>query len=265
MDKETLIRTWALNQVGSPYVYGGTGQRCTPDYRRARMAQYPEYAPLISGTCQALKDGKGCAGCGYQGKACFDCAQLTRRAMEAVGIGLPSGASSQWLNGPWAYKGPLDGTEQKKVCVLFRAGGSDARPMKHAGLSLGDGRAVDARGHRQGVMLTALKDYPWTHYAVPAGLAEEPVDIKYMQTLLMASGFGLPRYGADGKYGEETRAALVKFQRAMGLEANGVADGRTLAMLEKEAAEPPGDVIQDIEKRLQAVEAALRRLEGGRV
>lgn len=39
--------------------------------------------------------------------------------------------------------------------------------MDHVGLSLGDGRVIDARGHMAGTLLSPIDSYAWTHYALP--------------------------------------------------------------------------------------------------
>ena len=44
--------------------------------------------------------------------------------------------------------------------------------------------------------------------------------VKAMQQLLLARGYELPRYGADGDYGEETENALLLFQEDMNLTPN---------------------------------------------
>ena len=44
--------------------------------------------------------------------------------------------------------------------------------------------------------------------------------VKAMQQLLLAKGYELPRYGADGDYGEETENALLLFQEDMNLTPN---------------------------------------------
>lgn len=41
--------------------------------------------------------------------------------------------------------------------------------------------------------------------------------VRAMQQLLIAKGYELPRYGADGEYGEETENALLLFQEDMNL------------------------------------------------
>ena len=44
--------------------------------------------------------------------------------------------------------------------------------------------------------------------------------VKAMQQLLLAKGYNLPRYGADGEYGEETEDALLLFQEDMNIKAD---------------------------------------------
>lgn len=54
MLKSEIVKTWAYQQIGCPYIMGGVGADCTPDYRRARMAQYPDYAEKIKRNCPRL-------------------------------------------------------------------------------------------------------------------------------------------------------------------------------------------------------------------
>lgn len=255
MGKAEKIRAFALGAVGSPYVYGGTGRPCTPLYRKARMEQYPRYAALIRQNCPVLMGTREhCPGCRHEGKACFDCAQLVRRALQQADILLPSGASSQWLKGDWLEKGPVDKDTRQRLCVVYREGGA---PMKHTGLCLGDGWVVDARGHRTGVVKQRFEDYPWTHYALPRGLMEgreeKMVDVKQLQQLLLLKGFSLPRFGADGKWGGETKAAMQAYQQMAGLGVTEEADPATLDSLVR------GDVtlanrVRRLEERMDAWE-----------
>lgn len=248
MDRGRIVREFALSAIGSPYVYGGTGMRCTPDYRLARMAQYPAYADAIKAQCPRLMGTRqGCAGCRYEGMDCFDCAGFVRRGFQAAGISLPSGASTQWRTGNWAYKGPLAPRAFQGVCALYRESGDSRYPMRHTGISLGDGRVADARGHQQGVLLVQGQAYPWTHYAVPNGMEEEmlppfpePLElsvgakggaVRRLQERLMALGYPLRRFGADSIFGRETAGALRAFQHVAGLPPTGRGDRKTLALL----------------------------------
>lgn len=58
--------------------------------------------------------------------------------------------------------------------------------------------------------------------------------VKAAQYLLLSRGLTLPKYGADGDYGAETEAAVKKFQRLAGLEADGECGALTWAAMTKE-------------------------------
>jgi hypothetical protein len=64
-------------------------------------------------------------------------------------------------------------------------------------------------------------------------------DIKIFQKLLIANGFSLPKYGADGKFGKtgETLEATKAFQKSIGLKGTGVPGPQTYKALGIEWAE----------------------------
>ncbi len=55
--------------------------------------------------------------------------------------------------------------------------------------------------------------------------------VRRMQQALLEHGYALPRYGIDGKFGTETRAAVRAFQAAEGLTVDGVCGPKTWAAL----------------------------------
>lgn len=55
--------------------------------------------------------------------------------------------------------------------------------------------------------------------------------VKNMQLLLLAKGYELPEYGADGDFGEETDTALKAYQRANNLEVDGKCGANTWTAL----------------------------------
>lgn len=170
--RSAIIRAYALQQRGAPYVYGATGQPCTPKYRQDRQKQYPQYAEAIAKQCPVLSGYQAsCNGCKHNGRLAFDCAQLTRRAQEAAGYKPASGSGSQWRGKGWAIKGPIEELPPGQVAQLFRVV-SDA-DVPHTGIALGDGTAIDARSHSQGVVHQPISKYPWTHYAIRQGQEAE--------------------------------------------------------------------------------------------
>lgn len=174
MKKRDLVRQKALSLVGSPYVWGGTGDRCTVANRQKRIKQYPQHADGITNYCPALKAGKtACVpGCKNLEKPILDCAQLVRIAYKAADIILPSGASSQWRRGGWERKGSISEMPKNEVCAVYRETAT-GNPMGHTGIYLGDGTVVDARGSRYGTLHKPLSSYRWTHYGIMPGMDED--------------------------------------------------------------------------------------------
>ena len=182
MDKIETVKNWLLSRVGNPYIMGGTGQPCTVDYRKARAAQYPEYAGKIKANCPRMKGtANTCKGCQYydestgNGKRAYDCAQLVRWAMTEIGIKMVSGATSQWRETKWAVLGEMDTLPADKMVILYRK--DDDGKMGHTGVALGDGSCVHAKGHDYGVVREGIAAYGrWTHWAIPEGLYTEIID-----------------------------------------------------------------------------------------
>lgn len=63
--------------------------------------------------------------------------------------------------------------------------------------------------------------------------------VTQMQNLLIQAGYPLEKYGADGSFGAETKAAVLAFQKDAGLAETGVCDQATWNALEKKAADTP--------------------------
>ena len=258
MNKPEIVRSWALERVGCPYIYGGTGQPCTVEYRKARAAQYPDKAEKIKRNCPRMSAGaKTCEGCRWydealgQGMPAYDCAQLSRGAMEAVGIPMVSGANSQWNQTLWEDRGGIAELPRDKVCLVFR---DDGGKKGHVGVYTGDGYVIHAKGHDWGVVRQRLDEVNFTHYGIPLGLYDDqparPIlrqgasgqDVEYLQTLLCDVGQGI---AVDGKFGPATTQAVKAFQKTQGLTVDGIVGAKTWAALEAATGHdtvPDGDV-----------------------
>ena len=244
MTKPEKVKDAAIQRIGCPYVMGGTGRACTPDYRQARMNQYPKYADKIRDNCPRLKgSAKSCSNCKWRdpetgvGKLCYDCAQLALACMKAADIPLVSGAHSQWLKTRFSDKGDIGSLPLDKVCLVFRK--DDDGKMHHVGVYLGDGTVVHARGHAYGVVRQPIDEVKFTHWGIPLGLYDNGLPtlrkgnsgeyVKLLQESLNKAGIYVE---TDGKFGSNTEMAVMKFQKDHKLAADGICGAKTWQALE---------------------------------
>lgn len=234
---------WRLAEacLGWPYVFGAVGELCTKANRQKYYNNYintkPAEAEQIKKRCQILGSGKpSCTGCSYypgDSTRCYDCRGFTRWCLAQVDISLQgAGATSQWNNeSNWSLKGKIEDLPPGVLACFFHADGS---VMQHTGF-IKDGTTIHCSG-------TVKKETPSkkiTHFAVPKGLDEVPCKyptlrrgssgeyVKLLQEKLIEQGYDLGSYGADGKFGAKTEAAVRQFQKDWGLEQDGVAGPRT--------------------------------------
>ncbi|MCL6585860.1 MAG: N-acetylmuramoyl-L-alanine amidase [Anoxybacillus sp.] len=66
---------------------------------------------------------------------------------------------------------------------------------------------------------------------LPLKLGDKGTFVKEIQQDLIRIGFPLPKYGADGTFGEETENAVMAFQKKYGLHVDGIIGQETLAKL----------------------------------
>ena len=233
MGKQDLIAERALSLVGCGYVYGATGWICTQARLNQQARQYPLYAPMI------LRYGPR-----WIGRRCFDCAQLTRAAAQAAGVSLPSGASSQWRDArAWKERGAIDALPDEPGLFLYTQKGGR---MTHAGVSVGGGWEVDARGHAYGVVRRRIADTSFTHWARLAvgedagtGESAQPQtpavrtlrrgmtgeDVRMLQELINKAAAkypSIPVLAVDGIFGPATDAAVRFIQQNNGYDADGI-------------------------------------------
>ena len=238
--------------IGWPYVFGARGQYCTPANRRTKAH---EDHPTIRSKCQVLTEEKNsCVGCKwYPGGNVrfFDCRGFTYWVFKQIGFTINgAGATSQYNDDSnWSEKGLIANMPNDVVCIVFK----DVKGTKeHTGIYIGDGQIIHCSN---GVQTGKITDKGWTHYALVKGfdgkreggdvdpdIPEEDrptlrkgssgACVTKLQELLIRRGYALPKYGADGKFGNETLTAVQSFQRDHGLTVDGIVGDATWDALE---------------------------------
>ena len=247
LTKTDIVVNVANACMGWSYVWGGAGQSCTPANRQAyadRTACPSGEKTEIVRKCQVLAAKRdSCEGCKWYpgGRTLFfDCRGFTRWVLSKVGINLQgAGATSQYnTDSNWVSKGLIKDMPADKVCCVFMKSGNT---MSHTGLYIGNGQIIHCSGE---VKRDTTSNAKWTHYGQPKGLDSVLVwrptirkgstgdDVRYCQQKLNEFGANLE---VDGKFGDKTKAAVIAFQKANGLTADGVVGPLTWQRLDVDA------------------------------
>lgn len=236
---------------GWKYWYGTTGLLCTDDLLKRKAAQYPTHytdnrMPTYK---QHIKEGRKCA----------DCINLVKGFMwldEATGKQVYASNQCPDTNANGMYSRAV---EKGVIGTLPEIPGLILRFDGHAGVYIGGGWAIEARGFKYGVVKTKVKDRPWTHWYKMPGMAyineaeelEEPTSeqnpysepvkilkkgatgqgVMWIQWHLWRLGYDLGDCGIDGDWGKHTQEAVLAFQEAAGLEVDGEVGKLTRAAL----------------------------------
>lgn len=256
MGKPELIIAAAEGQIGSPYVYGTWGQKCTVALRK-RYANYnPNQREITYKRCQQLRPSRpvgSCAGCPYEGRLAFDCRGFSHWCLSQVGIDITGGyVGRQWTDKNWDEKGDIALMPDLVCCVFIRKADGG---WSHTGLHVGGGRIIHCSGEVKRDTVGGSRS--WTHYAIPKGLytadeiaaarKEKPImrtmkqgargeDVRQLQEALNALGYICGQ--ADGIFGAATEKAVRAFQTAEGIAADGIAGPVTLTLLAARGAAP---------------------------
>ena len=259
LTKSQIIINEAEYMLGWPYVWGAVGAPCTVakrEYYMGRSQISSADIELIRKHCQVLNGSKGsCTGCKYfpheERTDINDCQGFVKMLHKAVGITLSGGGcTSMWNDSRnWTEKGVISNMPKDKVCCVFQWN-SEKKNMQHIGEYIGNGQIIHCSTE---VKYGKTTDRAWTHYAIPKGLdggvpvwrptirkGSQGEDVKYCQEILDDLGYDIGSYGADGKFGAKTKAAVQAFQRDHELNPDGVVGPLTWEALE--AAKPEGEL-----------------------
>lgn len=128
----------------------------------------------------------------------------------------------------------------------------------HIGIYIGNGKVIESRGVRHGVVETILSfrspawtswlEVPYIEYSKQGGFdmieqGHKGADVKaWQQSLLMWDSNALPKWKDDGDFGAETVLWTNRFKTGAGLPANGVVDNQTWFAMAKALAGASSDV-----------------------
>ena len=259
----------AYSMLGDGYIYGATGWICSLKRRLQQAEQYPEFRSQIMGI-----------GAKWDGKHCWDCAQLTKACARAGGVQFPSGATNQWMQKAiWKAKGTIDSLPADEPVFLYRRSANQKNMvMAHTGLYLGDGTFIHARGHAYGVLRQGMAEYAWTHWATPweAGdAAGEEDNEEVAMTVLYKAAVTAASGGTVNMRSEPNGAVIRRVPVGTVVEVlsenagwskiaaggqNGWMHGAYLKRVEEEPAPETAAVAErlaEIEKRVSALESTL--------
>lgn len=189
------------------------------------------------------------------GHTVADCSGLFAWAFKELGGSIYHGSNTIW-DKYCTSKGELikgkrdDGKELKPGTAIFTHN-KKTRKRGHIGLYIGGGWVIEASGTINGVIKSKITISKWVEWGELKGVnygnaapdvATDPEEnktygtlrkgdkgpvVKYAQQLLLDRGYKLPKYGADGDYGNETIAAVKAFQKDWGLTQDGIIGPRT--------------------------------------
>lgn len=241
---------YVLAQLGKPYWYGTFGQIANAGLLAEKRQQYPERYTAGDFTAQFGQKVHDCVGLikGYLWCDTPDGEPIYKASQDVAVSGL-------FMTCP--ENGSIDTMPDiPGVCVFMR-------DMSHVGVYVGDGYVVEATGHARGVVKTKLAGRGWGLWGKPrwisydgAAQPTQPVQpakptgsaltvsglpllrfgdkgecVRSAQLLLIGRGYSCGRCGADGEIGQDTYNAIIAFQRACGLQQDGIIGAQTWARL----------------------------------
>lgn len=224
--------------AGWRYWYGTVGYKCTTDLFNRKKKQYPDHygASRASGYKADIKAGAMCADCVGVIKSFFWTGGVIGGTSKYGSNNCPDRSANGMFEMCKRY-GSIGTIPDVPGLVVWRNG--------HIGVYVGNGYTIELRGFAYDCQKRKVSAGTWTHWGylpdtmltyVEDGEDAEPIelgdrtlrkgmtgdDVRELQRALIGLGYKLPKYGADGDYGNETRDAVVLFQRDQDLDDDGV-------------------------------------------
>lgn len=242
---------YAKAQLGKPYWYGTFGQTASAALLAQKRTQYPERYTADDFESQFGQKVHDCVGLikGYRWCDTPDSEPVYKSVQDVAVSGLYMSCPE---NGSIDTMPDIPG-----VCVFMQ-------DMSHVGVYIGGGYVVEATGHARGVVKTKLAGRGWGLWGKPRWISYEAAAtpaqpeqtttqatasaltvtglpllrygdkgeyVRSAQLLLIGRGCSCGRCGADGEIGQDTFNAIIAFQRASGLQQDGIIGAQTWARL----------------------------------
>lgn len=245
------LAEYAKAQLGKPYWWGTFGQTANAGLLAQKRTQYPERYTADDFESQLGQKVHDCVGLikGYRWCDTPDSEPAYKSVQDVAVSGLYMSCHES---------GSIDTMPDiPGVCVFMR-------DMSHVGVYVGGGYVVEATGHARGVVKTKLAGRGWGLWGKPRWISYEAAAtpaqpaqtttqatasaltvtglpllrygdkgeaVRAAQLLLIGRGYSCGRCGADGEIGQDTCNAVIAYQRACGLQQDGIIGAQTWARL----------------------------------
>ena len=235
------------------YIWATAGEMWTEAKQRNLEAKYrsdPEkYADFKQGCDYGSK---------WIGRKVTDCSGLPKWALKKLGLtGIYHGSNSQFKKN-CVKNGKIVKGEKIPIGALIFTG--DETTHNHVGVLTTETCVTEAQSTIKGVVHTPLSNKKWTYWGLLRGVDYTPVgkqepatqpavkdlipdtaevtlktlrkgakgdEVKMLQNLLIGAGEELPKYGADGDFGNKTLKAVKNYQKKHGLVVDGIVGPKT--------------------------------------
>ncbi len=235
-DEKSKFLNFIASQVGALYVWGAQGQAMTPALIKRMEDSAKNYERAMAAYNKHVQTG--------QTLIAYDCSGLVVKYLLDAGL-ISTDRSADGL-----YRDVCSSIDKIQLAagdLVFKKYLTKDK-VYHVGVYMGDGTVVHAKGRDDGVVREALSKAGWNRfgrlkcwggaqkaavYTRLIKLTAKPYisgdDVRAVQQALENKGYHTG--GIDGSYGPKTQGAVKAYQKAHGLETDGIVGPKTWAAL----------------------------------
>ena len=257
--KYTLNNKWG-------YIWGTAGEYWSKEKQNQKVQYMVSNFGTNWKTSESAKDNKyymaAMYGSKWENHQVSDCSGLFHWAFKQLGGYMYHGSDTMYRkyctsNGTMSNGKRSDGKTLLPGTAVFTYN-DKKKNYGHVGLYIGNGKVIEAQGTKAGVIQSSVTLAKWKYWGELkdvdySGASPEPEPeptpepdkkptlrkgmkgdaVKWVQEKLIAKGYDLGSWGADGSFGAQTEKAVKEFQQDHGLTADGVVGAKTYAALEE--------------------------------